>query len=197
MNAAARVLLVAAAAWLAWFGAARAPAENAPDASRSLAGRLLGPFAEGIALVEWGRFEAAWRRGDERAAYVHADRALALDPGAAGGWIHLAHHAVYERAAPRREPDARERERWVRTGLDLLERGERAAREPGRVAFKRGVVFLSLAAQADGNRWLPITRREAWTAAAEAFERADAAGEPIAAEAAHLAREAAAASAGG
>ncbi|MCY2961992.1 MAG: hypothetical protein NTY35_17685 [Planctomycetota bacterium] len=187
MKPVARAALLVLAGGLAWATVASAPAE--PTRSRgTFASRLLGPFAPLAAAIEWGRFDAAAGVGDDVRAWKHADRALLLAPEEADGWTFLAHHAVYDRGSPRRTGDPAERRRWVEIGLAVLERGEREARNPGPVAFKMGVVYISLANQAESERALPISRREAWSRAADAFERAAAAGEPVAAEAARLAR---------
>lgn len=187
MRPALRIALLALAGALAWATIATAPADR-KEAHGTFASRLLGPFAPIAAALEWGRFDAAVRAGDDVRAWRHADRALLLAPEDPDGWTFLAHHAVYERGSPRRTEDPAERRRWVEIGLAILARGEREARNPGPVAFKAGVVHVSLANQEDGERALPISRREAWSRAAEAFERAAAAGEPVAAEAGRLAR---------
>jgi hypothetical protein len=150
---------------------------------------LLGPIAELAAAAQWVRVDAAWAEGrldlyDARAAF-----ALRLAPGDPNGWIYYAHNLVYDRASPAREPDRAVREHWVRAGLDVLAEGERQSRSPGRLAFQQAIVFLSLAQMDEPDRPLPITRAEAWTSAAEAFERAALAGEPLAAEAAKGARD--------
>lgn len=198
MKLATRVLLLAGAVACAWLALrSDETAASGTSARRgSFASRLLGPLAGLSAALELGRFDAALRAGDEARAWTHADRALALAPDRSGGWTYLAHHAVFERASPLRTQDPAERRRWVEVGLALLARGEREARDPGPVAFRAGIVYVSLASQEDGQRALPLTRAEAWNLAAEAFERAAAAGEPAAAEAARLARVAAVESGG-
>ena len=187
MRPGARLFLAALAGVTAAWAFVAAP-EHVHGRRGTFAARLLGPLAPVLAAIEWGRFDAAAEAGDEAAAWRHADRALLLAPDAAAGWTTLAHHAVYGLGNPRRTPDAAGRRRAVELGLAILARGESAARDPGRVAFKTGVVYLSLAHQDDGDRALPLGRREAWTRAAEAFERAAAAGEPVAAEAARVCR---------
>lgn len=167
-----------------------------PPPERSLAERLLGPVAEIAAAVEWVRADAAWARDRIDLYDARAEFALKLAPGDPNGWAYYAHHLVYDRGSPRREfgfgagPDGRlvERGHWIRAGLAVLERGEKVCREPGRLAFRRAIVFLSLAQVDDAERPLPITRQEAWRSAAEAFERAALLGEPLAAEAARGAR---------
>ena len=190
MKIATRALLAAGAVACTWL-ALRSPTPDGGVRHGSFASRLLGPLAGLAAAVEWGRFEAALRQGDEARAWIHADRALALAPEESGGWTYLAHHAVFERASPLRTQDPLERRRWIEVGLALLERGEREAHDPGPVAFRAGIVYATLASLDDGLRALPIARAEAWNRAAEAFDRAAAAGEPAAEEAARLAREAA------
>ncbi len=183
------MLLLAGAVACAWLALRTPPDDH--ERHGSFASRLLGPLSGLAAAVEWGRFEAAVRQGDEGRAWIHADRALALAPDRSGGWTYLAHHAVFERASSLRTQDPAERRRWVEVGLALLARGEREAHDPGPVAFRAGIVYVTLAGQEDGQRALPISRAQAWRLAAESFDRAAAAGEPIAAEAARLAREAA------
>ena len=187
MKLGARITLLGLAALTAWGTIASAPAER-KAARGTFASRLLGPFAPLAAAIEWSRFDAAARVGDDGRAWKHADRALMLAPEESDGWTFLAHHAVYDRGSPRRTADPAERRRWVEIGLAILARGEREARDPGPIAFKTGVVYISLANQGDGERALSITGREAWSLAADAFERAADAGEPVAAEAAELAR---------
>lgn len=187
MNRAVRIALFGIAGLLAWYSIASAPEETTRSRG-TFASRLLGPFAPLAAAIEWGRFDAAARAGDEPRAWRHADRALFLAPEDPGGWTLLAHHAVFERGSPRRSESAIERRRWVEYGIAILERGERESTNPGPVAFKLGIVYLALAHQDEDERTLPLSRRETWTRAAEAFERAADAGEPVAAEAATLAR---------
>lgn len=158
------------------------------DRARPLAERLLGPIAELAATVEWVRVDEAWNHGHGELADERAEFALRLAPGAASGWVNYARHLVYDRASILREPDPAERERWVRAGLAILERGERESREFGRVAFQHAIVYLSMTQLDGADRPLPITRRAAWLAAADAFDRAAAAGEPVAHEAAAAAR---------
>ncbi|MDZ4772812.1 MAG: hypothetical protein SGI72_06710 [Planctomycetota bacterium] len=173
-------LAIAIGAWTA----RRAPTHS----ERSLAERLLGPIAGLAAAAEWVRADAAWAHGRIDLYDARAEFALALAPRDPNGWAYYAHHLVYDRASPRRARLLEEREVWVRAGLAVLERGESVCREPGRLAFRRAIVFLSLAQVDDAERPLPVTRREAWTSAAEAFERAAKLGEPLAAEAAAGAR---------
>lgn len=180
----------AAAALVAWT-AARARSDDARP--RSIAELLLGPVVDLAATLEWVRFDDALRAGRPELAEQRAELALDLAPGDADAWNYYAQHLIYDRASPLREPDAAARERWVRAGLDVLGRGERESRDPGRVAFQRGVVYLALAQLFDANRPLPITRAEAWLEAAAAFDRAASAGEPLAAQMARLARQQAAA----
>lgn len=128
-----RLALLAAAALclVPWRGTA-APPEG------GFATRLIGPVASLGASIEWILFDLDAYEGRHEAAYVHAERALRLDPGAPVGWTQLAHHLMYERGSGQNERDPRERVRWLRAGLDLLERGEARCREPERLALVRG-----------------------------------------------------------
>lgn len=187
MNGRTRLALLLVAGLLVAWTLRTAPDDHAAEHG-SFASRLLGPFAPFAAELEWGRFDAAARAGEDGRAWKHADRALALAPDRSEGWTFLAHHAVFERGSPRRTADPAERRRWIELGLAVLARGEREAHDPGPVAFKTAVVWIALANQPDAERTLPVSRADAWTRAADAFERAAAAGEPVAAEAARLAR---------
>jgi hypothetical protein len=150
--------------------------------------RLLGPVASLAASAEWVRFDVAQRRGDTARAYALAETALRIDPGDPEGWIFVAHDLVHERGSLLREPDPVARAAWIRAGLATLERGERVSRDPGALAFERGVVLAFLASLADEDRAWPASSEEAWTLAAQAFETAAASGNPRGRLAADLAR---------
>jgi len=154
--------------------------------------RALGPVASLAAGVQWIRVDVAIRRGDYARAYERAETALALDPGDPAGWIFLAHHLLYERASLSREPDRDARARWIRAGIETLERGERASSDPGAVDFEHGVALAFLGSLADADRAWPESAERAWELAARAFEAAAAHGTRSAAQAAALARERAA-----
>ncbi len=178
------LLLGSLALWT--WSAAHLPA----PAPRSLPERLLGPVADLAAAAEWVRADLAWTRGRTDLYDLRAQRALRLAPGDPNGWAYYAHHLVYDRGSPTLG-DKAEREVWVRAGISVLERGERETRRPGKLAFQLGIVYLSLAQVDDEDRPLPLSRAQAWRAAAAAFDRAAAYGEPVAAEAADAARDAA------
>jgi hypothetical protein len=161
---------------------ARRSSERAAPRARGLAERLLGPIAGLAAGIQWVRVDAALRTGDAPLAYARAETALALAPGDARGWIHLAHHFLFERASLGREPDLAMRRRWVEAGLDVLARGERVAREPGAIALYEGLVLFAFAGIDDAERPYAGSARQALERAARAFERADLAGEREAAE---------------
>lgn len=192
------------AAWVAviavWLWSSRALAlrqfERTGGRNGSLAERLLGPLASFAADIQWVRFDSALRRGETALAYARAESALRLAPGDCGGWIFLAHHFIYERASLAREPDPELRQQWIQAGLDVLDRGERSARDPAEIVFYRGVAFAYFGSLDDQDRIWPASRREAWTRAAEAFERAAELGQGLGAEAGARARELAAESDG-
>ena len=166
------------------------------DAGRPALRKVLGPVASLAAGVQWVRVDAAIRREDYALAYERAETALALDPEDPAGWIFLAHHFLYERASLSREPDREARARWIHAGIETLERGERASRDPGAVFFEHGVALAFQGSLADGDRTWPESAAEAWNLAARAFETAAEHGAPNASKAAMLARERAAAGAG-
>ena len=152
--------------------------------------RLLGPFASLAASVEWVRFDGAVRAGRLERAYALAERALALDPGATQGWIHLAGHLVRDRASVERSPSAAERRRWIRAGIAVLERGEASARDPEDLALSRGLAWLTVAEldEATGLGW-PGGSAAAAREAIRALDRATALGHPSAARLAAAIRE--------
>jgi hypothetical protein len=181
--------IAAAALLVVWLAAHDTDADARP---RSLAERLLGPIADLAATIQWVRVDEAENAGRPELADARAATALDISPGEPSGWIYYGQHLIYDRASPLREPDPAGRERWVRAGLALLARGEKESRRPGQVALARGAVFLALASVDDAVRPLPISRVEALIAAADAFDRSAADGEPLAAEfGARVRREAA------
>lgn len=173
----------AAAALVAWSASTRPPSSRPASVSE----RLLGPIANVAASLQWTRVDDAVRLGRPDLACARAEIALDLAPGDTDGWKYLAHHFAFDRGSLR-EPDRATRTRWVQAAFDLLERGEHSAREPGKLAFQRGVIFLALAWMSDDERSWPGTSRAAWLEAARAFDRAALAGEPAALEAATAAR---------
>lgn len=182
---------VAVFALFAW-SLATAGGERDRAPARSPLERVLGPVASLAASVQWVRVDVALRRGEEARAYAMAETALRIDPSDPEGWIFLAHHMIYDRASLLREPDPARRAAWIRAGLETLARGERSSRDPGAILFDRGVALAFLGSLEDRDRAWPASAREAWSLAAEAFDRAAAVGHPRAAEAARLARERAA-----
>lgn len=182
--------LAASAALFAW---SLARAAHDGRLARAWPERLLGPIANVAASLQWVRVDDAWNHGRPGLADRRARFALSLAPDDPAGWLYYGRHLVYDRGSATGEAPREERMRWVRAGIDVLERGERECAHPGPIAFGLAVVYLSMTQYEDGERPCPLTRAEAWRAAAEAFDRAAAAGEPLAREAAAAARERAAA----
>ena len=141
---------------------------------------LLGPFAELCAQVQWLRFQAASRRGEEARALELAESALALDPRASEGWQALAAHLVFDLASREREPELARRRAAFLAGLAVLARGVEQSDRPQELELFRGLVLVAKA-ESDPEldpRGSPALLR----AAAEAFERAAALGDRRAAE---------------
>jgi hypothetical protein len=178
------LLALAAPAWL------RAPL----DARPSLVERVLGPFADTLASIQWVRADVAWRHGQVARGFELAASALDLAPSASGGWIFLARHCVYERASPERESDPAVRRQWVRAAFDVLARGEAHGVRGGALAFERGLILLYLA-QVAGEPDVPESERPwpgapstLFEAAARAFDQSLQAGDAAGADAAQSAR---------
>jgi hypothetical protein len=185
------VISLLVAAWRARSVVATASPTRA-SGERAFTERLLGPIASLAAAILWVRADAALRAGEYATAYARAESALELEPSRADAWIYFAHHLVFERASLSRAVDPAERRAWVQAGLDVLERGARASRDPALVLDYRGLVFDFLASIPDADRPWPGTAREALLEAARAFDAAHAAGSPDAAEMAAIARRKAA-----
>lgn len=165
---------------------------RAPEAS--IARRLLGPIAALAASAVWVRFELEVDAGRFELAYAFAGLALELDPGSAAGWYALAAHLAFDRTRAEREPDPARRRRWLEAALEVLERGERRARRPARVALSRGLLYRHVAelqALEPKLGW-PGGERAALEASARAFERAAELGYEEAREYARRVRELAA-----
>jgi hypothetical protein len=171
----AAVLCLAPGLWAPREGAAR---ESTPRA------RLLAPFTELAARVQWIRFQRAVLAGRPELAIARAESALALEPRSTAGWDLLASYLGFDLASPEREPDPERRLGWVRAALAVARRGEVSATEPGRLALLRGLV-LQTHAELDPELPWPDGARALWTDAAAAFEEASALGVDAAALTAH------------
>jgi len=136
---------------------------------------LLGPLGELVADVEWIRFQRAHLRGDEALALVHAERALTWNPTESRGWRLLSSHLGLFLASVEREPDPTERARLLAWAVRLTVEGEQRARDPGMLAFHRGLLLLTHADLDPDLDW-PGGTREVLEQAAAAFEGASALG---------------------
>lgn len=139
-------VLVALLVWLGWPAAGRAQ-RGAPGGS--VAERLLGPVAELAADLQWVRTHDALRRGEVALAFARAESALALAPGATGGWLFLARYLAFDRASEEREADPERRRAAVAAALELARRGEACAREPAELALWQGLVRVKEAEEGD------------------------------------------------
>ncbi len=171
-----------AVALLLWPWAACADgARPRPSAAGGPLARWLGPLGGLAASVEWVRFTAAVGRGADAAAAAHAARALALDPGAAEGWLFYAQHLVFDRAATMQERDRARRTAAARAGLGVLRLGETRAREPGVLALVGGDIALFLAERVpldldwEGGAGALLDAADAAYARAATYGRSDAA----------------------
>jgi len=149
--------------------------------------QLLGPVASLAASVLWVRFDLALREGEPERAYALASDALRLDPRSTTGWSTLSHHLIFERASLENEPDPARRRQWIRSGLDVLARGESEVRAAGELAFLAALVLNYVSLIADEIAW-PGGAVGALDEALECLERAASAGHPHAREHLELVR---------
>jgi hypothetical protein len=169
-------LALAVLALAALLVAVRTAPAREPRAPRLV---LLAPFAGLAAELQWLRFHAAVRAGEEARALELAESALTWEPSAPAGWQTLAAHLVFDRASREREPDLARRRAWLEAGLAELARGVERCARPGELELLCGITLASKAAldpELDPGG-APALR----AAARAAFERAAALGEPRAA----------------
>ena len=132
------------------------PWGGAPRSTLPLEERLLGPGAGLLASAAWVRFDALVRDGRYEAAYSVAERALELDPSSPQGWLYYASHLGRFRASAENEVDPAARRAWVRSALQVLERGEARCDRPGELALSAGLILLLVAQleeEAQGLGW--------------------------------------------
>ncbi len=88
------------------------------------------PLASFAASWQWVQFDQSISRGAWEQAYLHADRALALDPASPGGWTTLASHLIFLRGSAQNEPDGLKRVAWMQAGIQVLTEGIEKTRDP-------------------------------------------------------------------
>lgn len=169
--------LVALCAW-PWFPPPERPAlgEAGPLT------RWLGPIGSLAASAEWVRWNSAMRHGDTERAYLHAGRALALDPRSPVGWSTLGQHLVFDRSAAALERDPAQRGPWARAGLDVLREGEARSSDPAALALIAGDLAVFLSERAGGDLPWPGGAAALLDEAAASYARALAFGHPKAGE---------------
>ena len=118
-----------------------------PPGAEPAALRLMGPFAELAAQVQWLRFHGATRRGEEARAFELAESALTLDPLAPEGWKALAAHLLFDLASREREPDPARRRAAFEAGCQVARRGADRARRPEELELFLGLVLADKAAR--------------------------------------------------
>ena len=180
-----RVRLVLLAMALLLWPQLLTPSEVRP--ATSAVARLLGPVARLASGMQWVRVHLAERQGRPALALARAERALELDPGATGGWLHLARYQAYDLAALGEGDEPSLRADWLRAALATLERGEDLARQPEELAVDAGLILVAHAQHEQPTPWAG-GRLGLWQAAIEAFERAAGLGAPDGAQLAEAAR---------
>jgi hypothetical protein len=159
---------------------ARRPAELAWQA-----GLILIRVGDSAGAVPWpGGAGAAWS-----AAAQHFERATRLDPGWAEGWVQRAAHQSLRLGSPELAPSARERLEALRAALALLDEGQAQARQTAPLEFERGLLLGLFGDGEDAQLW-PGGRAALYRAAIAAFEVAERAHHPLAAEARRSAQQA-------
>lgn len=170
----------------ALIGSARSARPNEERAH--LVTRLLGPFSELAAEVQWIRVQSAVRSGRSELALSRAETALALDPSNSEGWRFVAAYLGLDLGSPNTEPEPARRRALIRSALQLLERGERTAESRQLLALWSGLILMTHAEIDPELEW-PTGTRGLWTEAADAFYRAVELGSTDAEALAHAARE--------
>ena len=153
---------------------------TAPEFEPGPLRRLIGPFAELAADIQWVRFERARRTGRPDLAIAHAETALELDPTDASGWDMLAAHLALDLGSIDSEPSAPRRVAWLKAGLAVAARGEERSDDPAALAFLQGYLLQVKADDSELN-W-PGGANELWRAAARHYARAAEKGYPNAGE---------------
>lgn len=138
--------------------------------------RLAGPLGSVAASTQWMRFTLATRSGDGERALGIGRSALGMDPLAPDGWQLLAHHLVFERGSDAESAGRRGRRAWIEAGLDLLEQGANASREPGVLLYDLGLVAMYLGTVPPAERPWEGCQPQLVARAVTAFEGAHEAG---------------------
>ncbi|MDF1839270.1 MAG: hypothetical protein P1V35_15485 [Planctomycetota bacterium] len=100
------------------------------------------PLASLAASWQWIQFDQSLARGSWEQAYLHADRALALDSESPEGWATLSSHLVFDRGSFLNEPDDARRMAWMQAGIDVLLEGIEQSRDPGEVHLVLGQTLV-------------------------------------------------------
>jgi hypothetical protein len=100
------------------------------------------PLASLAASLQWIQFDQNLARGSREQAYLHADRALALDSDSPEGWATLASHLIFDRASFQNEPDDSKRIAWMQAGIEVLLEGIQRSRDPGEVHLVLGQTLI-------------------------------------------------------
>ena len=177
------ILLIASPSLI---GGARPARPN--DESAHFVTRLLGPFSELAAQMQWIRVQHAIRSGRSERALARAETALSLDPHNTEGWRFVATYLALDLGSPNTEPNPARRRALIRSGLQLLERGERTAESRQQLALWSGLILITHA-EIDPELGWPTGTRGLWSEAADAFDRAVELGSTEAEALAHSARE--------
>lgn len=135
-------------------------------------GRPRSPLASVASSIEWIRFSAALKAGDEPRAYAIARGAIAVDPSAPEGWKQLAAHFLFERSSRAETSGWEERRAMITAGLGILAEGEPIVTRPQELAYEIGLVAHYFATLEEPDLPWPGCRRELLSTARDAFIRA-------------------------
>lgn len=164
------------------------PPPALPGGSEHALGRILAPLSATLAARERVRAEGHFTRGQTGLGFESLARALELQPDATALWVLAVERQGLYLASAVREADPEVRARWIEGALASARLGVERARQPARVAFATGALFLVQAESEPPPAW-PGGAAALWLEAAQWFERAAELGDHRGADAAQHCRK--------
>ncbi len=156
--------------WSPWVWNAGGDAREA--APGGMSSRPRSPLASVASSIEWIRFSAALKAGDEPRAYAIARGAIEMDTASPAGWKQLAGHFLFERSSVDETDGPEERRAMILAGLGILAEGEPVVSRPQELSYEIGLVAHYFATLDEAELPWPECRRELLAIARDAFIRA-------------------------